>query len=68
MVKEVADGWSEEEYREDKANEYRQDAEDSEAAENLIIMLDAQTKEDLIKGIMQGGYGQDILEYLGYYE
>ncbi len=68
MVKEVQDGWSEEEYREDKANEYRQDAEDGESFQELVLLLDAQTKEDLIKGIMEGGYGQDILEYLGYYE
>ncbi len=63
----VEKGWSEEEYREDKMQEYRQDAEDSEAAENLRDMLDAQDKEDLIKAIMDGNWGKEVLEYLGYY-
>ncbi len=67
-MKEVKDGWSKEEFKEDKANEYRQDAEDSEAAENLKIMLESQDKEDLIAAIMDGGWGQEVLEYLGYYE
>ncbi len=67
-MKEVKDGWSKEEFKEDKANEYRQDAEDSEAAENLKRMLESQDKEDLIAAIMDGGWGQEVLEYLGYYE
>ncbi len=67
MVKEVQDGWSEEEVKQDQANEDRQDAEDSEAAENLRDMLDAQDKEDLIKAIMDGNWGKEVLEYLGYY-
>lgn len=63
----VKNDWDADEYHRDKMDEYRQDAEDSEEAENLRIMLDAQDKEDLIKAITEGGWGKEVLEYLGYY-